>query len=200
MTKIVILDLGISNSTSVARMINSIGFECKIANTANDIYRENILIMPGVGHFDQGIFELKKRGFDKVLNYYKNNSTIKILGICLGMQLFFEKSDEGPSKGLGFFKGTVKKFKGNHFPKGFNIGWRSVNFIKKKGDLSLQKFYFVHGYYPECVDDKDILAISNFGSDFTCAVNKLSITAVQFHPEKSHRFGKQFLKGFINGI
>jgi imidazole glycerol-phosphate synthase subunit HisH len=200
MNEIAVLNLGISNTNSVLRMINSVGYECRSVSDADEITNEKIFILPGVGHFSHGIKELRSRGYDELITQYQNNPDYKILGICLGMQLLFQRSDEGNGEGLGIFEGEIKKITVGKFPRHYNIGWRDVQFLDQTASVEEIKFYFLHGYYAECVNEADIWAQSIYGHPFTCAVSKNSVTGVQFHPEKSHRFGKEFFRNYFHGV
>ena len=159
------------------------------------ISNSKILIFPGVGNFDHVMNKIYEKKIDKaILNSLGNNS--KLLGICVGMQALFTKSEEGKIKGLDLIKGEIKKF---NFEKKIykvpHMGWNKVNFTndsKFKESLLENRFYFVHSYFAECRDKKDILGVTNHGINFTSSVKKNKIFGVQFHPEKVISLVKNF--------
>ena len=153
-----------------------------------------------MGNFDHVMNKIYEKKIDKaILNSLEKNS--KLLGICVGMQALFTKSQEGKIRGLDLIKGEINKFS---FEKKIlkipHMGWNKVNFDKDSKFneiLSENRFYFVHSYFAKCDDKKDILGVTNYGVNFASSVRKNNIFGVQFHPEKSHYFGKKFLKTFI---
>lgn len=203
---IVILDYGMGNSGSILNMLRKIGCQATITNKKKDILLADGIIMPGVGAFDSGMKALQDLDLVDVLNEKVVEGSTPFLGICLGMQLLFKSSCEGGMGGLGWINGTVQKFnfsscKDSNKLKIPHMGWNSVSV---KGYQSIFKdlivesrFYFVHSYYVNCVSSKDILATTDYGGIFTCAVHSGNIYGVQFHPEKSHRFGMTMLKNFL---
>jgi glutamine amidotransferase len=146
---------------------------------------------------------LHENGWVDELNIFMNNPKNKLLGICLGMQLMFNSSEEGVLPGLGWIDGKVKKFAFKE--KNFRIphmGWNIINtksgrsLFEKKDDLE-KRYYFVHSYHVVCNNQSDIAATCDYGYNFTCAIEKGNLLGVQFHPEKSHRFGMELMKIFI---
>lgn len=200
---ITIVDYGMGNLGSIANMVRRIGGKSIITSSKNEIKKAEKLILPGVGAFDNGMQNLKKLGLIEIFNQKVLKDKIPVLGICLGMQLLGNSSEEGKLSGLGWIDGKTVKFQ---FENGSKLkiphmGWNSV-VIKKKSKLfenmpRESRFYFVHSYHLICNDKKDILAITEYGYDFTSAVERENIYGVQFHPEKSHKFGMQLLKNFI---
>lgn len=197
---IVIIDYGVGNLASVKNALDKLGVESEISNNLDVIKKAGALILPGVGAAGQGMKNLKAKGLDKVL-ISEINKRKPFLGICLGMQLLFEKSDEGKVKCLGILKGSVKKFK--KMRKIPQIGWNQVN-IKQKLDLfknvkDKSYFYFVNSFY--CLPkDKDVVAgITNYGETFASIVAKDNVIGVQFHPEKSGPVGFKLLENFAKG-
>lgn len=200
---IVIIDYGTSNANSVKKMIQKLDpfMDVKYSNSISEIKTAEKLILPGVGAFDSGISELKKLRVIDLLYEKVQVEKVPILGICLGMQLMMEKSEEGKELGLGFLKGQVKKFaftnKKLPIP---HMGWNFIK-VQKENRLidsnEITKFYFVHSYYVQCHDKEDVLAKSKYGFDFDAAFQRDNIYGVQFHPEKSHLFGEKILKNFI---
>ena len=199
---IVIIDYGIGNLASVFNMFKKIGIKDVIISDKKEIISNaSKLLLPGVGAFDAGMNNLKNSGLIPILNKKVLEEKMPILGICLGMQLLTNKSEEGIEPGLGWINAETLKF--NPDPqlklKVPNMGWNYIKVNKQNPliDLSVKKrFYFVHSYYVKCIDESQSLATSNFGVDFTCMVNKNNIFGAQFHPEKSLKFGMEILKNF----
>lgn len=198
---ITVIDYGMGNIGALTNMIEYVGYKTKISSDPNEIRKARKIILPGVGRMDVAMKLINKIGIDDAIKEASENIDIKILGICLGMQMLFEESEEGNSKGIGLIKGRVKKFnfKGKEL-KIPHMGWNNIS-IKKKdtilGDKISQRYYFVHSYYVECSDYKDIVATTEYGYDFVSAVKKKNIFAIQFHPEKSHKDGINFFKNFV---
>ena len=197
---ITIINSETGNFLSVVNMLKKIGYETILTDDYDLISNSKILIFPGVGNFDNVMNKIYEKKIDKaILNSLEKNS--KLLGICVGMQALFTKSQEGKIRGLDLIKGEINKFS---FEKKIlkipHMGWNKVNFNKDSKFneiLSENRFYFVHSYFAKCDDKKDILGVTNYGLNFASSVRKNNIFGVQFHPEKSHYFGKKFLKTFI---
>ena len=159
------------------------------------------LILPGVGSFDAAVQELKKRKLLSILNKKVLGEKIPVLGICLGMQLICTSSEEGLEKGLGWIDAQCHKFKFGH-NSNLKIPCMGWNYIKYKKNNSLftglnnQKYYFVHSYHAVCQYSKNSIASAEYGYEYTVAIHKDNIYGVQFHPEKSHKYGMQLLKNF----
>lgn len=199
---IAVVDYGMGNLGSIQNMLKKIGEkEVKITDEPEVLEKVDGIILPGVGAFDRGVDSLRMRGLDKVIKEHVLNKKKPILGICLGMQLLGEKSEEGSLDGLGLIDFECKKFEFNSVQyKIPHMGWDYVN-IEKQCELTrgLEKdarFYFVHSYMAKCKDKRDILMSCEYGIKFAAAVNKDNIYGVQFHPEKSHRFGMLLMKNF----
>jgi glutamine amidotransferase len=197
---IAILDYGIGNLRSIYNMFKKVGVESTITSDLEVIQKADKYLLPGVGSFDHGMISLRNSPFFKIMEKEVLENKKPILGICLGMQLLSHSSEEGKEKGLGWLDAKTVKF--NLEDKKLPIphmGWNEVtprtsNTIFK--NLEKNRFYFVHTYHVVCTNDNDILATSNYGQLFTCSVNNRNIYGVQFHPEKSHRYGMQLLKNF----
>jgi glutamine amidotransferase len=162
-----------------------------------------------VGSFDNAMIKLKNSGLLEVLSYKVLKQKIPFLGVCLGMQLLFERSEEGKLPGLGWIKGNVTRFNfsGVQANMRFNIphmGWNVINpRIYKNLFLGLEdeaRFYFIHSYHVNCSNPSDVLATANYGYEFTCSIHHDNIWGLQFHPEKSHRYGIRLFKNFLNEI
>lgn len=191
--KICIVDHGVGNNKSVKSMINHIGYECTISNDIKVLDKAKLLILPGVGSFDAGIKSLHDLNLFEFLKSKSNDGNTFILGICLGMQLLFDNSEEGELDGLGIISGGVKKFPENKECPVPHIGWNKVidstGFFESNNNKYYPRFYFVHSYYVDCIDKSDILGVTEYGDRFTSAVKKDKTIGVQFHPEKSHGCG-----------
>jgi len=195
---IAIIDYGAGNSTSVKNALDVFKVKSKITDNKQDIINADKIIFPGVGNFGDTVKALEKKGIFKVLQ--KEILKKPYLGICLGLQLLFESSEESPkSKGLGIFPGKVVKFKTNL--KVPQIGWNSIQIKKKTPLLSKIKensyFYFVHSYYVAPKDKKIIMTETTYGKKFVSGVNSGNISAIQFHPERSGSLGLHVLRNFI---
>jgi len=204
MNKVLIIDYGMGNLNSVKRKLSRIGIDAKISNNPLEIANSISLILPGVGHFKKAIENLKKMQLWDALNDAVLSKKKPILGICLGMQLMAKHSEEGDAEGFGWFDADVVKLKvtDNLKYKVPHTGWNQVIELKEsrlmKGIPELSEFYFVHAYHFKCNDPVDILNETDYEYRFTSAVEKENIFGVQYHPEKSHDIGEQFLKNFIN--
>lgn len=197
---IAIIDYGLGNLLSVYNIIKKIGFKSIITSNPEEIFSSDKIIIPGVGHFDEGINNLKTLGLWDVLNKKAEEEKARILGICLGMQLMCKGSEEGNEHGLGWFDAEVVRFQESTDIRIPHIGWKELAIIKHLPitlNLDNSKFYFVHSYYVRCNQSEDIVATASYHNDFTSIINKANIFGVQFHPEKSHRYGMQFLKNFL---
>jgi glutamine amidotransferase len=163
------------------------------------------LILPGVGDFDETMVLLNKMDIKSTLDERVIEEKVPILGVCVGMQILGERSEEGKLPGFGWIKGEVKALDKNKLkakPYLPHMGWNSVD-IKSQNTLMANidyhnGFYFLHSYYFECSDPKDILCTANYGIDFAAAINHGNVYGTQFHPEKSHSNGVQIFKNFAN--
>ncbi len=197
---IVIVNYNMGNVGSVYNMIKKIGFEALITSNINEIEKAKKIILPGVGAFDNGIINLKKLGLIEILEYKVFKERVPILGICLGMQLMTKKSEEGELQGLSWIDAETKRFVSDTY-KIPHMGWNYVKIIKNSDLFSSEfcewRFYFVHSYYVECYNKDDILTTTFYIHDFVSSFQRENIIGVQFHPEKSHKFGMMLLKNFI---
>ena len=191
------------NVGSVQNILKASGIEAKLVSTPKEISGLNGLILPGVGRFDGVMTQLRENKFPERIKEYIKNGEGKFLGICVGMQVLFESSEESDLAGLEVFPGHFKRFpeasKEYDCP---NMGWKYIYETKKSKIFSsneLTRFYFVHSYYLQQTDENLVLAYSKNGHKFPCAVGTGNALGVQFHPEKSHRFGRDFFGKFFNG-
>ena len=198
-----IVNYGSGNIRAVGNIYDRLNINYEVADTPEALKGANKIILPGVGAFDETMGMLKKSGFKEILEELVLIDKIPILGICVGMQILSEGSEEGDSEGLGWIKGKVKKIDKNlllHKPKLPHLGWNSVD-IKKHSKIldsvdAKTGFYFIHSFYFECQNLEDELTSTFYGKNFSSSVNRENITGVQFHPEKSHHNGISLLKNF----
>jgi imidazole glycerol-phosphate synthase subunit HisH len=199
---ITIIDYGVGNLMSIKNMLNRQGVPSQISRSQKEIKESGKLILPGVGSFDAAMKGLAKYELHDVINDHVKDGKY-LLGICLGAQLLMRSSEEGVERGLGLIGGECKRFINEQiFPLRVpHVGWEEVIF-KKDHPLALNegaaRFYFTHSYYLKCDNPQDELATSSYGHEFCCAVCRDNIFGVQFHPEKSHRYGAQFLLNFAS--
>lgn len=198
---IIIIDYGIGNLSSVQNMFRKIGVsDVCISSNPEKIEKATKLLLPGVGSFDAGMSNLEQSGLIPLLIKKALLEKVPVLGICLGMQLLTQKSEEGVKPGLGWIDGETVKFKFNDEQnlKIPHMGWNYIHVVRENpliNNSQKNRFYFVHSYYVKCVEQQS-MAIANYGIDFTCMVNKDNIFGAQFHPEKSLRFGMKVLENF----
>ena len=201
--RILIIDYGAGNIGSVVNMFKRVGHSCLVSASSLDIKNAKKIVIPGVGHFDHGMEQLEKSGLLDVLSYTVVEKNIPILGICLGMQMMTFGSEEGNRRGLGWIKAEVTKFNVyNSIYRVPHMGWNSVS-IKKETPLVTGldaekhlRFYFVHSYFVNCHEDNDVLMKTQYANEFVSAFQHGNIMGVQFHPEKSHRYGMMLFKNF----
>ena len=196
-----VLDFGAGNVGSVIRMIEKVGGSARRVSRPGDIDANEKVIIPGVGAFDNGMSSLSE-GWLEPLNSLVDEGRVPILGICLGMQLLCRSSQEGVLPGLGWIDAEVVRFE---FPAGSplkipHMGWNTIE-VKKTNPLfplveSEQRFYFVHSYHVVCRNPASVIATTVHGAPFVAAVRAGNVFGVQFHPEKSHRFGMALLRNF----
>lgn len=199
----VIVDYGMGNLGSILNMLKRVGISGMITSEPGQIAAATKLILPGVGAFDNGMKNLNDAGLLPVLNKRVLEDRIPILGICLGAQLLLEGSDEGELPGLGWIRGRVTRFNfanGDRRLKVPHMGWNVVEPRRESklfaGAEGEQRFYFVHSYYIDCADAADALTTTPYGKPFVSGVERGNVYGVQFHPEKSHKFGMRLLKNF----
>ena len=195
---IAIIDYGTGNLRSVAKAFEFLGHQVIVTSDPEEIDKCDKLVLPGVGAFGDCMSYLKKGGLDLlVLGWIESGRPY--LGICLGMQILFERSSEmGEHEGLGIIKGDVVRFSGN--VKVPQIGWNMVNFNDRAAFQAKDGYYyFVHSYYCRPQDTSVVLAQTNYGGDYCSAIVKDNVLAVQFHPEKSSSIGLDLLDKFARG-
>jgi glutamine amidotransferase len=198
---IVIIDLGISNVASVSNMIRVAGIEFAVTRDPKVVEAAERLVIPGVGAFDEAMSRLEQARLLPVLHRRVLVDRVPVLGVCLGMQLLSQGSDEGTRPGLGWVRGRTRRF---DLPMSDKLriphmGWNTVSQVRANDVLRGQtpeRYYFAHSYFVECDDRLDIIAQTSYGVTFTSAVQRGHIWGVQFHPEKSHTIGMQVFKNF----
>lgn len=204
---IAILDYKAGNLTSVERALNHIGFACRITNSHEEIRKADKVIFPGVGAAGKSMESLKELGLD-VLLHELFASGVPILGICVGLQVLFDSSQENSTACLGILPGEVRRFPEKLHSADGNLlkiphmGWNAVRFTHDhpifRGVPEGSEFYFVHSYYPEPADQAVTVGRTEYGIPFTSAVAFRNLAAVQFHPEKSGKPGLRILRNFCN--
>lgn len=202
---IVIIDYHMGNIGSVLNMVKRIGREAIISSDRNEIEKATHLILPGVGSFDAGMNSLHDLSLIPMLNELALVRKVPILGICLGMQLMTQSSEEGSQDGLGWFDADTIMFDFRNVEGKYtlpNMGWRPVE-IRNDSPLlnkldAEPRYYFVHKYHVKPRQASEICMTSFHGYDFVAAMDNKNIVGVQFHPEKSHRYGQQLISNFLN--
>jgi glutamine amidotransferase len=200
---ITLIDYGVGNINAFVNVYKRLNIATKIAKTPSDLKSAEKLILPGVGSFDYAMERLNKSGMRERLDELVLHEKIPVVGICVGMQMMGNKSDEGKSEGLKWIDAEILKFDPTlikFVTKLPHMGWNDVTPIKpNKLFVDLEKeslFYFLHSYYFKCNNSEDNIAVSEYGELFTSAVNHENVYGIQFHPEKSHHYGEILLNNF----
>lgn len=198
-----ILDYGIGNVGSVKNMINHVATcEVRYISRPDELNYIDKLVIPGVGSYDTGVGLLRENGLFDGIKRFAEIDKKPVLGICLGMQLLGNRSEEGNSEGLGLIDFEVRRFSSED-KKVPHMGWTYVTQVAKESKLlhglnnEELRFYFVHSYYAVCASEENVLLRATYGHDFVAAVCKNNIYGTQFHPEKSHSFGMKIIKNFV---
>lgn len=205
-----VIDVGIGNTRALSRALEDVGAQVVLVNKPGPISYLDGIVLPGVGAFDTGIEALKDAGlWDLIINLVRNEN-LNLLGICLGMQLLAEESEEGKKQGLGFIPGQVKHLSTLiDLPENFSIpkmGWAKVTLndeARVKNLQSLEKnsrYYFVHSYYFQPSDPHHALMYASEYANLVVAVKFRNVCGFQFHPEKSHKFGLRALSWWIDNL
>jgi glutamine amidotransferase len=197
---ITIVDYGLGNLGSVRNMLKKIGAEVQITSELDKIDEAEKIILPGVGAFDSAMERLENSELKQVLDKKALVDKVPLLGICLGMQLLGNGSEEGEKKGLGWISSYAYKLTGNERLKVPHISWNTVHPVKKNyllQGLDVEpSFYFSHSYYMLAENDDYVIATTQYGISFHSIINKDNIFGAQFHPEKSHKYGMKLLENF----
>jgi len=202
--RIVVIDYGMGNIGSIINMFKYLGIDALVSSNKQIISSADKLILPGVGNFDKAVENINSLDLFETIKEMALVKKVPFLGICLGMQLMCNESEEGKLNGLSLVDAIVKKF---NFTTGSNMkvphmGWDYINIQKKSTILddldNNSKFYFVHSYFVSCENMEDVLTYTIYGEKFVSSFEKDNIIGVQFHPEKSHKYGISLFKNFIN--
>jgi imidazole glycerol-phosphate synthase subunit HisH len=206
MSEVVVINYGMGNLRSVANMLRRVGAEVRLVDHADGLHGAQKVVIPGVGHFEKGMSEIRSRGFEEALSARRKKGAW-ILGICLGMQLMTQFSDEASCSGLGWINAKSKSFRNRFAETGSNLkvphmGWSIAT--RQSGAPVFQslsersRFYFVHSYFVELNDQADLLFEAEYGNKFCAGFVKDRMIGVQFHPEKSLRHGMCLMKEFVD--
>lgn len=204
---IAVIDYGVGNVGSIINMFYKIGVPSILTNDIEQIEKADKLVLPGVGAFDIGMQRLNEGRLADAIKKHAIKEQKPLLGICLGMQLLGRKSEEGKERGLGLIPFDNKRFffKSNTRLIIPHMGWDiAINTVNNdslvEGLMPVQRYYFVHSYHAVCDSEDNILMRCEYGYSFTAAVKKGNIYGVQFHPEKSHKFGMALLENFARRV
>lgn len=200
---IAIVDYGLGNILAFANMFKRLNIAATVARNADDLAGAGKIILPGVGAFDHAMELLEASGMRGTLDRLVLQDKVPVLGICVGMQILAQASDEGQRQGLGWIPGRVRAFASLPQSAGLalpHMGWNDATpvadmpLFKGMGDDA--RFYFLHSFYFDCADPANLAATARYGIDFGCTVRAANIYGVQFHPEKSHHWGARLLQNF----
>lgn len=199
---VLIIDYGVGNISSIVNMLDFVGVDATVSCESSFIRAADKIILPGVSSFDKAMLALEKVNVIDDLEDAVLENSVPILGICLGMQLLGNSSEEGGKRGLGWIDAECIKINPGEgsYLKVPNNGWHEVELVNKNrlfdDENTMSRFYFNHSYHMVCKDESNVNTVISYGSDLTASVSKKNIYGVQFHPEKSHRYGMQLLKNF----
>lgn len=200
---IAIIDYGLGNVRAFANVYGKLNIPVLIAREVRDLTNADKIILPGVGSFDHAMQLFDKSGMKQPLTELVLGAKVPVLGVCVGLQMLGNSSEEGAGPGLGWIDAVVKKLQpssGGARIRVPHMGWNNIKpvrrtrFMEGLDDDSI--FYFLHSYYFSCNNKEDILAVTDYGGEFVCAVGSRNIYGVQFHPEKSHGWGTRLLENF----
>lgn len=199
---IAVVSYGVCNVGSILNMLRRIGAPAEPVSTPEALAAADKILLPGIGAFDNGMTALRTLGLAEVLQQRIVEAKVPALGICLGMQLLGDSSEEGTLPGLGVIGGRCVKIRatGERPLKVPHMGWNVLQPRRESAllaDLDARaRFYFVHSYYLACADPADVLATTPYGTDITAMIHRDNVWGAQFHPEKSHRYGMTLLRNF----
>jgi len=201
---VTIIDYGMGNIGSLENMVEKAGGKARVATRKDELLSASKLILPGVGSFDNGMKRLNELGFSEILRQKILVEKTPTLAVCLGMHLLTKSSEEGTLPGLGFVDAVTRRFPPTPGLRVPHMGWNEV-LVKKESPLFSEMyddacFYFVHSYYVSCNEPSDILTTTSYGIEFVSCFQKANIFATQFHPEKSHKYGKKLMQNFVGLI
>lgn len=201
---ITVIDYGLGNIDAFLNMYKRMNVSAKVARTVDELSDAERIVLPGVGAFDHAMNLLDASGMRPLLEEKTVGDKVPVVGVCVGMQILADASEEGQKRGLSWIPGTVRHFRSMPVPNILplpHMGWNDVEPLGSDGALfrGLERdarFYFLHSFYYECADPADRAATAIYGAPFACAVRRGNVWGVQFHPEKSHHFGARLLKNF----
>ena len=204
---ITIVDYGVGNLGSILNMLKKVGAKAQTSCDPDVLRQAEKLILPGVGAFDPGMRKLNEVGLVPLLNELVLEKKVPVIGLCLGMQLMTNGSEEGVEAGLGWINAETVRFKfgpENAHLKIPHMGWNTLD-IRRQHPLVAElgpesRFYFVHSYHIVCADEADVVAYTDYGYPLAAVINKGNIMGAQFHPEKSHKYGMRLLKNFAERV
>ena len=200
---IAIVNYGLGNVQAIANIYHKLGVPAVLATSAEQIESAERIVLPGVGAFDRAMGQLDESGMREALQAAVIGNRKPVLGICVGMQMLAERSDEGDAAGLGWVKGEVRKFDVSRFQQQTHLPHMGWNDVAPVGGDPLfteldngARFYFLHSFYFSPANAGDVIARADYNGPFACAVRSGNVFGVQFHPEKSHQWGIQLLRNF----
>ena len=202
---ICVIDYGVGNIQAFLNLFNRLGLDARRADKPEDLSDAKRLILPGVGHFDHAMQRLNDSGMRPKLDELVLGNKVPVMGICVGMQMLAQRSDEGALPGLNWVPGRVRAFATQPISAVLpmpHMGWnelqpRAQSKLFFRGFVEAPHFYFLHSYLFDAEDKQDVAATANYGLDFDAVVSRGHIHGVQCHPEKSHHWGEQLLKNFV---
>jgi len=203
---IAIVNYGMGNVGSIANMLKKIGTQATLTADPAVLAAASAIILPGVGTFDAGMERLERLGLKTVLDHQALVVKKPILGICLGMQLLTRRSDEGQREGLGWIDAETLSLRNRSGIGDLRVPHMGWNQILPKSDhmlyskLDQSRFYFVHSFYVHCRSESNVLATADYGGPFAASIGKNNVLGTQFHPEKSHKFGMQLMRNFVEWV
>jgi glutamine amidotransferase len=204
---VVVVNAGIGNLGAIPNMLKRLGTAARITADAGEIATADRIILPGVGAFDAAMQSLVDLGLIEVLNHKALDERVPILGVCLGMALLGAGSEEGRLPGLGWIAGRAIRFQPDDDGPPLRIPHMGWNYVRPTDSGALfaelgasPRFYFAHSYHLVCDDQADVAGMTRYGHPFVSAVHRGNISGIQFHPEKSHRFGLQVFRNFLAGL
>jgi imidazole glycerol-phosphate synthase subunit HisH len=197
-----IINYGMGNLGSLANMVERVGGEAALATRAEDVEKAEKLILPGVGSFDNAVARIRELGLWEAIDRKARSGITPVLCVCLGAQLATESSEEGKLEGFGWFAARTRHFAFQETVRKVpHMGWNDVAIMKESTlvrDLPEDPaFYFVHSYYMEARDEADILMRTDYGISFASGLERKNVFALQFHPEKSHKYGMAIIRNFV---
>jgi len=198
-----IVNYGMGNIASVCNMLRKAGAAAEVIETPAALEEARAIVLPGVGAFDEAVASLQRSGLWTGLERIVREGKVPLLGICLGMQLLLDGSEEGVRSGLGAIPGRCRRFRFGEAERRLKVphmGWSEIAVVRPhpllEGLPAESRFYFVHSYYVECTDPDNVIATARYGNDFAAVVGGGKVLGAQFHPEKSHLFGLRVLGNF----